>query len=204
MAWAWELPRSGATGRMVLVCTTCTGTCGNATVEDCWNDGYCGCARRMGSAWERGDCAKRVLCAAAPGRIDPEEPALREPAPVLGCLPETASASADSAWPGRSPPESLALTSFGGFQGGGAPLVDVAGSGCIGLVWRTAAQDPTMSAVARVCRAAIAPGLRLPRWRRTTGSSSGRSQRSTLADYDVLLSGSPPQAVPHALVGSGS
>ena len=31
-----------------------------------------------------------------------------------------------------------------------------------------------------------------------------RVERGSLADYDVLLSGSPPQSVPHALAGSGS
>ena len=31
-----------------------------------------------------------------------------------------------------------------------------------------------------------------------------RVELGSLADYDVLLSGSPPQSVPHALAGSGS
>ena len=48
--------RLGASGRMASACMTCWERVG---VEDCWNGSYRG-APSDGSAWERGDCDRRM------------------------------------------------------------------------------------------------------------------------------------------------
>ena len=78
-------------------------------VQDCWNDSYVG-APNDGSAWESGECSRRVLRGGSWYLV----PRLLRAADRGGGATGAGATSPASVWPGRSPLDSLLLYLSGG------------------------------------------------------------------------------------------